>query len=983
MVDRIDSYFPGRVIDHKQDDCGSTIYASTDNGWTNDDESDAGDLVPHISVSSTHPRSDSPNLIDFDSSDHGDAPLGNNHMAMIPGVLKHIYGQQEVSRPSKDVKSVELEAYPQAQGSLNPESVEFIPSESSSLAHESTPPSSRSFSSYTDARQSPIAHYDKVASFKARIQHLETGHETLKRENDNLDTINEALKQKLENCEAETERLKAKVAEAELLRGRAQKYALKISEKTQADQEAFFKLQEGLEDSKAQLEEYKTKYAGAVASYEPLQTQFQESQTRLLNAVERNKMYEAFARNFLADHPEHTMAFLTVGLHPRDENQQDGISGNTETEALISFDETTSVPVKLSNGIAFSSNESYFCPASMFPTPNYLEEEAQISQLHMHEADQAQTPQSSLERGIDGLKWNDDWNIWDSALQMEQMIRQNRDYHVSYTPGMFIYGIRFVRERNGQKLTPNDGVPDVASRLVIMTGLPDEVHVQRVLEHVRGGRILKAHTVIMATGDPQYNMAYIEFTASKDALAFYLFTRCREFGFFVDYGGSMRVRTSLPATDSYPPNEMIQRWIDNGFTRCLCVADFSVVHLQTVFKQVGIVHSFRDVITHFRLFDDGRFEVSFSSLHTAVRVRDCILESSFYTGSPDGRGVTFSPDPCDTPLEDLQIPFIPTFPTSDLTILSPDNSRHFMTDEEREADGDRLLVEIIAEADPSDPDSFQEHHNRKNIVWEKRANWDELSVYMAYDHDQRRNVPHRRDPKSGTVQTKYHGSWVFSPEEARKEWLYYNINNPEPWAQKTADLIYDATGQIDQRKVNAYLQSKAATQWDGGMSTDEIPQQIIVDDGGLYGDADQSMDQQLDKSFDEAAANTAKYPAAPLLSNLAADCITFDDASAHVPVGVYSNHIGSNSGMAAPLARGQNMNMQVNVSTTPSTTRSGATTPGDDNTTSSGAYPVVSKDMKGMNHGISKPGPNSLATKVTKDNSKAAGKKPCIAQVFW
>ncbi|KAK2051498.1 hypothetical protein LY76DRAFT_674831 [Colletotrichum caudatum] len=77
MVDRFNSYFPGRIIGQPQDDDGSTVYVSTDNGWTNDEQSVAGN--PDLPTSAAPVTdSDFPSLIDFDSSDNRDIPPSND-----------------------------------------------------------------------------------------------------------------------------------------------------------------------------------------------------------------------------------------------------------------------------------------------------------------------------------------------------------------------------------------------------------------------------------------------------------------------------------------------------------------------------------------------------------------------------------------------------------------------------------------------------------------------------------------------------------------------------------------------------------------------------------------------------------------------------------------------------------------------------------------------------------------------------------------
>ncbi|KAF6822597.1 hypothetical protein CPLU01_11907 [Colletotrichum plurivorum] len=545
-------------------------------------------------------------------------------------------------------------------------------------------------------------------------------------------------------------------------------------------------------------------------------------QGRLLNAVHHIKEIEAFARSFLTDHPEHTGAFASVSLFPPGEGQRYDSSGKIETEALISFDEPVldlPSPPQSQHAIPPESETPAHKDCSSPQTPqvpvNYLDDDVPVQ----HDAISrplidAQSDASNPSRAITalaGLNWTPaSACLYESEFDKERAIRSHQGPRlVGRVPGMFIHGIRFVRQHTEQKLTREDDIPDVASRHVIMSDLPDDVHVQRVLEHVRGGQVLKAQLVTVKHDGGCRNVAYIEFADAGDAIEFYRFTRRREFGFFVD-DRAVRAHIELPGTDSYPLSDGLRPKLSEGCTRCLSVTDFPVVHLHAVLNFAGLSRNYADVVTHFDLCGDGRFEISFADIKTAITVRDCILRSKFYGGDRRGDGVLFRSDPCDAPLDGLQVPFLPIESTSDVSILDPEHARRFMTDEERALDSERLLEEIAAAADPDDPDTFHPQDQRKNIIWEKFVIWDDIPIYMAYEPGQRQHVPHQRDPASGAVRHQYHGGWTMSLDESRKMWLHYNHDSPHPWTQQTADLWYAATGDIDIRKVKLYLQSKEA-----------------------------------------------------------------------------------------------------------------------------------------------------------------------------
>ncbi|KAJ0160733.1 hypothetical protein CTA2_7435 [Colletotrichum tanaceti] len=840
MVDRIDSYPPGRVMDQPQDDDSSTIYVSTDNGWTNDDDSDAGSPIAPALPPPVLSRSESQNLIDFDFSDNGDHHDGNGQTDKLADVMDHISCQPSTEDQSTKVQLFPLDPSSEAQsdGNLNPAAVEFTPSNSCSFPREQISPLSSSRSSFADALQSLDSSDDKLTLIQARVKQLEYDYETLKREKGRVDKLNEELRYNAGKNNATIERLTAQLSEAELLRCRAQRYASEISERGQLDKVSLTGVGEDLNCTKAQLESLRAKYDRVVQSQVPLQNQVQELQTGLLNAVERNKTYEAFLRSFLADHPQHVAAFGAIGVSPSNaERENNCVAGNVEADLLLSFEEispTSAAPSKplkshlLDDTVSVLESERqpasedaasmYSClepiqkSSPQAPQQLLLQAPVQPDVQENHHCLETSRQPDTCNVEVDDLKWSSDCDdLWESPSHKQRALRnQQGGYGArqrSQTPGMFLYGIRYVRDRSDQTLITGNGISEVASRMVIMSGFPDEVHVQRVLEHVRGGRILNAHVAPMGTGDFTYNQAFVEFTAAEDASAFYRYARCRKFGFIGADGDSVSVHTSIPTTDSYPLNEAMQTSIDEGCTRCLVVTGFSVVHLEAVLKKAGLAYNFAEVITYFTYSDDGDFEISFSSLRSAILVRQYILGSSLGT---DGRSVTFRSDPCDGSLDELQVPFLPVYPTVDLSILAPENARRFMTTEERKQEEERLQAVRLEACDPNDPetDSLKEMLDRKSIVWEKTPDWEKAVEYVAYDPNQRKEVRHRKDRESGAVQMWYHGGWAMTQTESWKAWEHHNFDSPEPYTQKTADLLYKVTGWVDRRKVNLYLKTK-------------------------------------------------------------------------------------------------------------------------------------------------------------------------------
>ncbi|KAK2042330.1 hypothetical protein LZ31DRAFT_624179 [Colletotrichum somersetense] len=605
-----------------------------------------------------------------------------------------------------------------------------------------------------------------MASLPARIKQLEHDHETLKREYDRLDNINEDLEYKASQSNATIEKLTAQLSEAEHLRRRAQQYAADISERSKMDQEFLHELQEELDYNKTQLEAFKEKYNRVVQNQEPLQSRLQGLQTGLLNAVERNKTYEAFLRAFVADNPQHMASFETIGISPGSASRYKYAKEATQEDLLISFDEVPpptmtpyappqsklgdytacllDLPPSTATEAVFARSKNLDCKKWNFQQP--------LQQLSRLLPEQPKSIGSKTSKRGDSdhvkadlLEWKEDCNdIWESPFQRERALRNHQG-----APGAH----------------QHSQIP--ASRIVIMTGIPDEVHIQRVLEHVRGGQILNAHTAPMGTGDFNYNHAYIEFTTAEDAFKFYKYSCSREFGFIAQNG---------------------------------------------VFaSRAGLAHNFTQVITHFAYSDDGSFEISFSSLKSAILVRESILESSLWKAPAEGRAVTFRPDPCSAPLRELQEPFLPTYQTTDLSILAPENAQLFLTTEEREGEEKLLQEQMLAACDQNDPDTvgLKAMLDRKSIVWEKTAEWDNAAEYMAYDPDQRKDVLHRRDRHSGAIQVWYHGGWVMDKVQSWKAWEHYNVDSPHPYTQKSADLLYEVTGWVDQRKVNLYLKSKA------------------------------------------------------------------------------------------------------------------------------------------------------------------------------
>ncbi|EFQ36336.1 uncharacterized protein GLRG_11481 [Colletotrichum graminicola M1.001] len=606
-----------------------------------------------------------------------------------------------------------------------------------------------------------------IASFPARITQLEHEHETLKRENDRLDCINEDLKHRVAKGNATIGKLTTQLSEAELFRCRCQQYAADISERNKLDQEFLQELQEELDYNKTQLEEFKAKYNRVVQNQEPLQNRLQELQIGLLNAVERNKTYEVFLRAFVTDNPQHIDTFASIGISSGSPPLDNCATEEVQEELLISFDE---IPPPLMTRHAPSHSKLSDHTGCLLDLPSQIATEDSFTRSNNSDCDKlkSQQPLQQLPRQLpeqprligsrisksrdpcdvnaDRLGWKEDCNdIWESPFQRERALRNHQGapgaHQVSQIP---------------------------ASRIVIMTGLPDDVHIQRVLEHVRGGQILNAHTVPMGTGDFNYNHAYIEFTTAEDAFKFYKYSHSREFGFIAQ----------------------------NGIFA----------------KSAGLAYNFTELITHFAYSDDGSFEISFSSLKSAIHVRKGILESGLLTVPADGRTVIFRPDPCSAPLGDLHEPFLPTYPTADLSILDPEKAQLFMTTEERENEEKLLQEQMLEVCDQNDPDTvgLKGMLDRKSIVWEKTADWDNAIEYMAYDPDQRKEVLHRRDRQSGAIQVWYHGGWVMDQIQSWKAWEHYNVDSPDPYTQKSADLLYEVTGWVDRRKVNLYLKSKAA-----------------------------------------------------------------------------------------------------------------------------------------------------------------------------
>ncbi|KAF9873827.1 hypothetical protein CkaCkLH20_08561 [Colletotrichum karsti] len=961
-------------------------YAETDNGF------DTSDSDKVIIVTPAPSGSDSPDLIDL--SDFDDVPTPKTS---IDWNSRDQLLSEEKTDNLPEKKDEGLDKYPQAKASLDPESPPFTPRNGSSSGNHTPPSSSRS--SYTDAQQTLDSRDDTIRQLRARVIDLEDGHETLKRANDSLDTNNEDLKHKREEDERQFERLRDDLAESELLRTRAQKTAIEQSEKCDELYVELSRVQQAYENVEPEIAEYKRKLSGALASNKPLHDQVQYLQSQLLNAAERIKEIKYFARVHLAKNPQDIEAFASVGLtlggeaHALDSSQ-------IEAEALISFDgpaDSTNMDDDIyarsrSDSVATerapprqqddTMSVTTFYDAESTPAFTHQQEEDAMSANSLYDA--PSTPPTPVPEHVElqrtpevtqssfndnsGIKWSQDSDqLWISEFEKAQAIRSHQGArHVTQTPGMFIHGIRFVRQHTRQKLTTDDDIPDVLSRRVIISGLPDGVHIQRALEHVRGGRILRAHIIATGKGDNSNNIACIEFSAAEDAMDFYRFSRRREFGFFFN-DASVRARLLLPASDSFPLSDPVQAKLSEGCTRCLFVTDFPVVHLQGVLSFAGMSRNYADIVTHFACSDDGSFEVHFSSIQSAVTVRDYIIRSKFYQGHPDGTGVSFIPDPCSAPVESLIVPFLPTQPTSDLAILDPKNAHRFMTEEERQLDSDRLMEEVLAASDPSDPDAFHEQDLRKTIVWEKEAKWDGLPIYMAYDPDQRRTVPHQRDPASGAVRTQYHGQWVLSPEESRKMWLHYNQDSEEPWTQKTADLFYASTGDIDIRK-------------------------IVVDDGGLDGDADQFMNPCEPAKVLEVGSSSSAYrtPApTPTLTEMARGYFTVNDHSKHIPLGVYVNNIGCNSGLEIPSLLDHNFDHNTTniVSTANVPPHKRVRNLDSSSGFSSPARSVVDDDIGGAVHGISKAGFNQLTARIAKDksqmSSKAAGKASTGQPPFW
>ncbi|KAI8264113.1 hypothetical protein K4K58_012473 [Colletotrichum sp. SAR11_239] len=924
------------------------VYASTDDGFNDDDASEAGDDFANHHTTAPSSKLGPADLIDLSDGDFATSPSGTADNS--PSKANQPVPSQPDAPFPGDKQNSSLENYPQATKTPDPCAQPFVP-----LELERVAPSS-SNSSYTDARQSLDSRDDQIQSLTNRVKELEHDHETLKRENDDLDTVNEKLKLKARKDDESLRELREQLAEELNRRLGSEKKAVEVDEKNAELHVEVARLQEEKADMEPQLEEYKKKLDGSQKSVRPLENMVHTLQRQVLDKTQRIKEIQLFAADHLAKNPQDIPEFATMDLFPHGGKQEHQSGKEVNLELLISFDGAADMSAsgsqlnesqsEIGTPFTVSSTRAPSTPQPHHASKDLLDDDPADTQSPQTlpimtpstpklQREESLTPQSTTEshtaepkspsddlasppKDMSGLDWIPDSDqLWISEFQKAQAIR------------------------NHQGARSTGHIPDVASRRVIMSGLPDGTHVQRILEHVRGGKILKAHTVTMGRDEARNNLACIEFADPEDAMDFYRFNRCREFGFCVE-STSVRARLTMPSTDSFPLSDALQ-------------------------ARLGMSNNFADTITHFACSDDGSFEISFSDIRCAINIREYILRSKFFEGEREGTGVCFKPDPCDAPVESLQIPFLPIKATSDLTILDPKNARLFMTDEQRKLDSELLQEQVMAAADPDDADAFHEQDLRKNIVWENKVDWDSFTPYMAFDKDQRRRVLHRKDPESGAVQTQYFGSWVQSPAESRKEWLHHNQHSPHPWTQTTADLFYAATGDIDMRKS------------------------IVVDDGGLDGDADQALNTPTPREIRrQASSTTSFYSAESPLSEVNRGYVTLDDTSQHVPAGVFVNHVGSSSGLAIPSLLDGDTNVDMNNSvqrTQNLPPHKRGKTRGNTSGYSSPAPSIMGDDTGGQVYGISKAGFNQLAAKIVRDtkatSSKAIGKRPVAQAHFW
>ncbi|KAI8172065.1 hypothetical protein KHU50_005176 [Colletotrichum sp. SAR 10_65] len=924
------------------------VYASTDDGFNDDDASEAGDDFANHHTTAPSSKLGPADLIDLSDGDIATSPSGTADNS--PSKANQPVPSQPDAPFPGDKQNSSLENYPQATKTPDPSAQPFVP-----LELERVAPSS-SNSSYTDARQSLDSRDDQIQSLTNRVKDLEHSHETLKRENDDLDTVNEKLKLKARKDDESLRELREQLAEELKRRLGSEKKAVEVDEKNAELHVEVARLQEEKADMEPQLEEYKKKLDGSQKSVRPLENMVHTLQRQVLDKTQRIKEIQLFAADHLAKNPQDIPEFATMDLFPHGGKQEHQSGKEVNPELLISFDGAVDMSAsgsqlnesqsEIATPFTVSSTRAPSTPQPNHASKDLLDDDPADTQSPQTlpimtpstpklQREESLTPQSTTEshtaepkspsddlasppKDMSGLDWiTDSDQLWISEFQKAQAIR------------------------NHQGARSTGHIPDVASRRVIMSGLPDGTHVQRILEHVRGGKILKAHTVTMGRGEARNNLACIEFADPEDAMDFYRFNRCREFGFCVE-STSVRARLTMPSTDSFPLSDALQ-------------------------ARLGMSNNFADTITHFACSDDGSFEISFSDIRCAINIREYILRSKFFEGEREGTGVCFRPDPCDAPVESLHVPFLPIKATSDLTILDPKNARLFMTEEQRKLDSELLQEQVMAAADPDDADAFHEQDLRKNIVWENKVDWDSFTPYMAFDKDQRRRVLHRKDPESGAVQTQYFGSWVQSPAESRKEWLHHNQHSPHPWTQTTADLFYAATGDIDMRKS------------------------IVVDDGGLDGDADQALNTPTPREIRrQASSTTSFYSAESPLSEVNRGYVTLDDTSQHVPAGVFVNHVGSSSGLAIPSLLDGDTNVDMNNSvqrTQNLPPHKRGKTRGNTSGYSSPAPSIMGDDTGGQVYGISKAGFNQLAAKIVKDtkatSSKAIGKRPVAQAHFW
>ncbi|PNH26475.1 hypothetical protein VD0002_g6986 [Verticillium dahliae] len=184
------------------------------------------------------------------------------------------------------------------------------------------------------------------------------------------------------------------------------------------------------------------------------------------------------------------------------------------------------------------------------------------------------------------------------------------------------------------------------SRTVIINNLPSNVGIGQVLEHVCGGRVVKAVLVSVARFPGLGDMsAIINFETPQAAQRFMQLAARRKFGFKTANGNHVEASVVSSGVASHPVKPNVGRLLEMGCTRCLQVRGLDSSHIGRVVQAVCLGRPLHHVLAEFKVLGAQEVVLEFASIELATACFFLLINAKTHEGQVDVQ-VHRSIDPC-------------------------------------------------------------------------------------------------------------------------------------------------------------------------------------------------------------------------------------------------------------------------------------------------------------------------------------------------